>query len=374
VSLNARAIESVMRMRIMHVVGARPNFMKAAPLIRRMNLLPEVFSQTLVHTGQHYDERMSKVFFDELDLPRPDIDLSVGSGSHAAQTAQVMLKFEPVVVDRKPDWVVVPGDVNSTLACALVCSKLGIKVAHVEAGLRSFDRSMPEEINRVLTDQMADLLFVPSRDGQENLLREGVAPARIHMVGNIMIDTLLHLLPRADQRWPEVRTRLGLSRYILATLHRPSNVDEPSTLREILAALEMVGSGIPVLFPVHPRTRQSMLGNRLSADEMRVRLIEPVGYLDFLALQKNAALVLTDSGGVQEETTFLGVPCLTLRANTERPITISNGTNRLVRPEREAIRTAVAQALTERAGRFFTPPELWDGGTADRIARVMAQL
>jgi UDP-N-acetylglucosamine 2-epimerase (non-hydrolysing) len=348
--------------------------MKAAPLIRRMNLLPEVFSQTLVHTGQHYDERMSKVFFDELDLPRPDIDLSVGSGSHAAQTAQVMLKFEPVVVDRKPDWVVVPGDVNSTLACALVCSKLGIKVAHVEAGLRSFDRSMPEEINRVLTDQMADLLFVPSRDGQENLLREGVAPARIHMVGNIMIDTLLHLLPRADQRWPEVRARFALSRYILATLHRPSNVDEPSTLREILAALEMVGSGIPVLFPVHPRTRQSMLGNRLSADEMRVRLIEPVGYLDFLALQKNAALVLTDSGGVQEETTFLGVPCLTLRANTERPITISNGTNRLVRPEREAIRTAVAQALTERAGRFFTPPELWDGGTADRIARVMAQL
>ena len=359
-----------MPIKILHVVGARPNFMKAAPLIRCMNLQPEVFSQTLVHTGQHYDEQMSKVFFDELDLPRPDIDLAVGSGSHAAQTAQVMLKFEPVVLERRPDWVVVPGDVNSTLACALVCGKLGIRIAHVEAGLRSFDRTMPEEINRVLTDQVADLLFTPSGDGNENLLREGVAEAKIHLVGNIMIDTLVRLLPKAGQRWPEVSARFGLPRYVLATLHRPSNVDDIATLREILAALESVGAGIPVLFPVHPRTRKSMSDHRLSVDASRVRLIEPLGYLDFLALQQHATLVLTDSGGVQEETTYLGIPCLTLRPNTERPITVTGGTNRLVRSEREAIRTAAEEALT-RAGRPVAPPELWDGKTAGRIAAII---
>ena len=311
--------------------------MKIAPLMREMARHPDEFEQTLVHTGQHYDESMSKTFFDELDLPVPDVNLEVGSGTHAAQTGQVLIRFEPIVAEYSPDWVVVPGDVNSTIACALAATKLGVKVAHLEAGLRSFDRTMPEEINRLLTDQIADLLLTPSRDGDENLLREGVQPEKIRCVGNVMIDTLVRLKPRADERWPELQKRFGLSeRFVLVTLHRPGNVDDPAALGEVMAALSEVAGLAPVLFPVHPRTRQRLQSASLDAGPA-VQLIEPLGYLDFLALESHADLVLTDSGGVQEETTYLGVPCLTARPNTERPVTISNGTNRLVATERGAL-------------------------------------
>jgi UDP-N-acetylglucosamine 2-epimerase (non-hydrolysing) len=330
------------------------------------------FSQVLVHTGQHYDQSMSQVFFDELDLPRPDINLSVGSGTHASQTAQIMMKFEPVVVEYQPDWVCVPGDVNSTLACALVSSKLGFRVAHVEAGLRSFDRSMPEEINRVLTDQISDLLLTPSCDANENLIKEGVTPGKIRLVGNIMIDTLVHLLPKARQRWPSLRERFGLDRYALATLHRPSNVDHVETLLEILGAFRDLSRDLTVLFPVHPRTRQRIAQTGWENHQDALRFIEPLGYLDFLALQLHAALLLTDSGGVQEETTYLGIPCLTLRANTERPITLTQGTNMLVASERNSIVAAAGTALCEESSnRRRKPPEFWDGHTAGRIVEAL---
>jgi UDP-N-acetylglucosamine 2-epimerase (non-hydrolysing) len=359
----------------MHVVGARPNFMKIAPMIRHMATTGE-FTQLLVHTGQHYDDRMSDIFFEELELPRPDINLEVGSGSHAVQTARIMMRFEPVVKQHKPDWVCVPGDVNSTLACSLVCSKLGIRIAHIEAGLRSFDRSMPEEINRVMTDQLADLLFTPSHDADANLLREGIPAGRIRMVGNIMIDTLVHLMPRAEGRWPTLRQRLGFDGvYALATLHRPSNVDAPATLLEILQGLSELSADIPVIFPVHPRTRGRIAesGIELRTDH-KLRLIEPQGYLDFLALQMHASLVLTDSGGVQEETTYLGIPCLTLRANTERPVTLTEGTNRLVRSERGALVSSARAALADGRGRSSARrPMLWDGKTAQRIAEALLE-
>jgi UDP-N-acetylglucosamine 2-epimerase (non-hydrolysing) len=251
---------------------------------------------------------MSRIFFEELELPQPDINLSVGSGTHAWQTAQIMMRLDPLLTEQRPDWVFVPGDVNSTVACALVCSKLGLRLAHVEAGLRSFDRGMPEEINRLVTDQLADLLFTPSPDGDENLLREGIAPEKIHFVGNIMIDTLVRLLPKAELRWEGLRERYSLSRFALATLHRPSNVDDEETLAEILGALEEIGRTVPVIFPVHPRTRARMAGMSMAGQTEGLKLAEPLGYLDFLALQAHAELVLTDSGGVQEETTYLGVP------------------------------------------------------------------
>ena len=304
--------------RVLHVVGARPNFMKIAPIMRELASRPGEFEQRLAHTGQHYDDDMSRAFFDDLELPWPDVNLEVGSGSHAVQTAQVMLGFEQVLVEYEPDWVVVPGDVNSTLACALVAAKLGVKVAHVEAGLRSFDRTMPEELNRLLTDQLADLLLTPSRDADENLLREGIAAERIHFVGNVMIDTLARLLPAARTRWARLQEELELSRFAVVTLHRPANVDDPAVLEELLGALGEISRQIDVVFPVHPRTRARMRETApASAD--RLKLIGPVGYLDFLALEANAAAVLTDSGGIQEETTYLGVPCVTARANTERP-------------------------------------------------------
>lgn len=361
-------------MKILHVVGARPNFMKIAPLIRAMNEHPQAFQQTLVHTGQHYDEKMSQVFFDELDLPRPDVNLDVGSGTHAAQTAAVMLRFEPVVQQLQPDWVVVAGDVNSTIACALVCSKLGVPVAHVEAGLRSFDRSMPEEINRLLTDQISDLLFTPSRDGDRNLLNEGIPAGKIHFTGNVMIDTLTRLLPKAEGRWQALQTSLGLPRYLLVTLHRPSNVDHPETLAQILDALAQLSSEIPVIFPVHPRTRQRIETGGLAATAPGLHLLEPLGYLDFLALQAHAALVLTDSGGIQEETTYLGIPCLTARPNTERPVTLTQGTNRLVASSTAAILEAAHQTLAGESHRPLQPPELWDGRAAERIAQVFLNL
>jgi UDP-N-acetylglucosamine 2-epimerase (non-hydrolysing) len=359
--------------RILHVVGARPNYMKIAPLVREMAKHTSDFAQMLVHTGQHYDDNMSQIFFDELEMPRPDINLEVGSGSHAEQTAQVMLRFEPLLAQFQPDWVVVPGDVNSTLACALVASKLGIKIAHVEAGLRSFDRSMPEEINRVLTDQIADLLLTTSRDADENLVREGIAREKIHFVGNTMIDTLVRLIPIAEKRWPALRSEFALDRFILVTLHRPNNVDDAAALAEIVSALNEVSAELPVVFPVHPRTRARISEFAVTVRE-DVRLVDPIGYVDFIALQAHAALVLTDSGGVQEETTFLGVPCLTVRPNTERPVTISTGTNQLVDRKREAIISAIKNALARPRDETSTRPELWDGHTAERIVALFREM
>jgi UDP-N-acetylglucosamine 2-epimerase (non-hydrolysing) len=351
-------------MHILHVVGARPNFIKAAPVLTALE--QHDLNQTLVHTGQHYDTRMSEVFFQELDIPAPDINLGVGSGSHAVQTAQIMQRFEPVVLERKPDMVLVYGDVNSTLAAALVCAKLNIPVAHVEAGLRSGDRSMPEEINRLVTDQLADLLFTPSQDGNDNLRREGIPEAKVRLVGNVMIDTLLRLLPGAESRWAELNASLPGGDFALATLHRPSNVDDNAHLARLLEAFARIGRGLAVLFPVHPRTRRAIKEGGLEVPQS-VHLMEPQGYLDFLALQKHARVVITDSGGIQEESTALGIPCLTLRDSTERPITVSEGTNTLVGNDLQLLEASVENILAGRAktGRC---PTLWDGHASERIA------
>lgn len=359
--------------RILHVVGARPNYMKIAPIVRVMARYPREFAQTLVHTGQHYDDNMSKIFFDELGLPRPDINLEVGSGSHAEQTAAVMMRFEPVLEQFKPDWILVPGDVNSTLACALVAVKLGVKVAHVEAGLRSFDQTMPEEINRLLTDQISDLLLTHSPEANENLTREGIAREKVHLVGNTMIDTLARLMPLAENHWPALRKQYGVEKFVLVTLHRPNNVDNAASFGEIMAALNQVSAGVPVIFPVHPRTRQRIAEYGITI-RGGVRLTEPIGYVDFLALQAHASVVVTDSGGVQEETTFLGVPCLTVRPNTERPITITNGTNQLIERKSEAITAAIRAALDRLRDSDPAPPELWDGKAAARIVALFREL
>ncbi len=325
---------------ICHVVGARPNFMKAAPVMRALTSYPSV-RQILVHTGQHYDVNMSDVFFQQLGMPAPDVNLQVGSGSHAQQTAAVMSQFEPVATEKKPSLVMVYGDVNSTIAAALVCAKLAIPVAHVEAGLRSFDRTMPEEINRVLTDQISDLLFTPSEDGNRNLAREGISADRVHLVGNVMIDTLVRMLPHA--RVPDIDLP---PRYILVTLHRPSNVDDLPWLEQLLQTLAVLSDHAPVLFPVHPRTAKALndLPKRMGAEQ--VRLLEPLPYLPFLALLQKASLVITDSGGIQEETTFLGIPCLTVRENTERPITVECGTNVLVGRDLEFLRETAHRVLS----------------------------
>jgi UDP-N-acetylglucosamine 2-epimerase (non-hydrolysing) len=356
---------------IVHIVGARPNFMKAAPVIAAIDRRGGV-EQKLIHTGQHYDANMSDIFFQQLGLPSPDINLEVGSGSHAVQTAQTMIRFEEVVQTRRPDVVLVYGDVNSTVATTLVCAKLGIPVGHVEAGLRSSDRTMPEEINRLLTDQIADLLFTPSHDGDENLLREGIAAEKIHLVGNVMIDTLLRLLPVAEQRWArgEVAARRD-EPYALVTLHRPSNVDEPVMLGGIVAALARVSQRLPVIFPVHPRTRQRMKTLNL-AGSGAIHLTDPLGYLDFLALQRHATVVITDSGGIQEETTLLGVPCLTVRENTERPVTVTLGTNVLVGRDMARLEAEVASVLDGQFKRGQVPP-LWDGKAGERIAAILEQ-
>lgn len=350
-------------MHILHVVGARPNFMKAAPVVAAIAARPEAV-QTLVHTGQHYDRNMSEIFFSQLGLPVPDVNLEVGSGSHAVQTAQIMIRFEQVVLDRRPDLVLVYGDVNSTVAAALVCSKLSIRVGHVEAGLRSFDLTMPEEINRMVTDRLADLLFTPSEDGDENLIREGTAPDRIHRVGNVMIDTLVRLLPQAGEE------AVPNGPYALVTLHRPSNVDDPARLNELMACLREISRGLPVLFPVHPRTRQHLADLGELQDDDRLRLTDPVGYLEFLGLQRRATVVITDSGGIQEETTYLGVPCLTMRENTERPITITKGTNLLIGHDLERLKTEVAEVVAGRGKKGGIPP-LWDGKTGERIADIL---
>ena len=342
--------------------------MKIAPLMweigRRANIKAH-----LVHTGQHYDERMSKLFFEELKIPRPDIDLGVGSGSHALQTAEVMKRFEPIVLEQRPDAVVVVGDVNSTIACALTAVKLGVPVAHVEAGLRSFDRTMPEEINRILTDAISRWLFVTERSGVANLRREGVPEDRIFLVGNVMIDTLLAC--RELSRRSSIRDDLRLAGrpFGVLTLHRPANVDDPEVLAGILAAIGRLQHELPIVFPVHPRTRKALDGHDLAAMPGLI-VTDPLGYLDFMKLVSGATLVLTDSGGIQEETTVLGVPCLTLRNNTERPITIEEGTNTLVGLDPERIVAASLRALSEqsRPGRI---PELWDGRAAARIVDIL---
>ncbi len=359
--------------KVLHVVGARPNFMKIAPIMRAMDRFPDQFSQTLVHTGQHYDPQMSRVFFEELEIPQPHLNLYVGSDTHATQTAKIMLAFEAAVKDIQPHLVMVVGDVNSTLACTLTCAKMGIRVGHVEAGLRSFDRTMPEEINRVLTDQIADLLFTPSRDADANLLHEGSSRESIYFVGNVMIDSLVHLLPQAEMSTIEARLGLRPEGYVLVTMHRPSNVDDPTTLRTIIKALVSLADLLPVVFPMHARTRQHVIEfglEELLTGHPRLRVLEPLGYIDFLALMRRATIVLTDSGGVQEETTYLGVPCLTVRPNTERNLTIELGTNQLVQPDCDSILQA-ATAVLQGARRSRTIPEYWDGHAAERIVQVL---
>jgi UDP-N-acetylglucosamine 2-epimerase (non-hydrolysing) len=360
-------------LKVINVVGARPNFMKVAPIVEAMKRREREFTPLVVHTGQHYDAAMSDAFFRDLDLPQPDVHLGVGSTSHAVQTAAIMERFEPVVLREKPDWVLVVGDVNSTLACALVCVKLGVKVAHIEAGLRSRDRTMPEEINRLLTDQIADLLFTPSADADENLRAEGVPPERIRLVGNIMIDSLLKYLPLASKSRIKEDLRVAGEDYAVLTLHRPSNVDEPNTFGRILDALEEIGDRLPIIFPVHPRTLKMIDELRLTARVSKatgLRLTDPLGYLDFLSLYSGARLVLTDSGGIQEETTLLGIPCLTLRENTERPITVTMGTNTIVGTDPAKIIAAALAALDETERKPVSIP-LWDGHTAERILAAL---
>jgi UDP-N-acetylglucosamine 2-epimerase (non-hydrolysing) len=359
-------------MRIVNVVGARPNFMKMAPLMREMRRHPAL-TATLVHTGQHYDEIMAGRFFRELELPAPDVSLEVGSGSHAYQTAEAMKRLEPVLNEIRPHVVVVVGDVNSTLAAAVTAVKLGIPVAHVEAGLRSFDRSMPEEINRILTDTISEYLFITEESGRENLLREGIDGQKIYMVGNVMIDSLEQC--RSAWEHSDAVARLGLARgeYGVVTLHRPSNVDDPATLRGLVKALAEIGRRLPLVFPVHPRTRARLEATDTESESLGrtcARFVPPLGYLDFIALVAGARLVLTDSGGLQEETTSLSVPCLTLREQTERPVTVTLGTNRIVGTSPDRIVTEAIRALVEPPPTNSRPP-LWDGHAAERIVTIL---
>ena len=360
--------------KIMNVVGARPNFMKIGPIQREMNRRNSEFQPVLVHTGQHYDEKMSKLFFDDLQLPKPDVYLGVGSGTHAEQTAKIMIDFEKVCIEQKPDMVLVVGDVNSTVACSLVASKLWIPVIHVEAGLRSFDRKMPEEINRLVTDSLADYLFITEKAGIENLKNEGVDDAKVHFVGNVMIDSLAFFLEKARESDILKRLELREKNYALVTLHRPSNVDDPENFLKILAAFEQIEKEIPIVFPIHPRTRKNIerfgLEDRVKALK-NLKLLPPIGYLDFMNLTQNCKFVMTDSGGIQEETTYLGIPCMTLRENTERPITIEVGTNELVGPNTEQILN-YAQKMLSGQWKKGAVPELWDGHAAERIVEVLA--
>lgn len=362
-------------MKILGVVGTRPNFMKIDPLIRALERNPEQFSTMLIHTGQHYDFKMSKIFFDDLELRPPDIYLDVGSGSHAKQTGTIMIRLEKVLMEHKPDLVVVVGDVNSTLAGAITSAKLLIPVAHVEAGLRSFDCRMPEEINRVVTDTLSNYLFTPSKDANDNLCREGISDGRIYFVGNVMIDTLRRYLKLAEESSIFERLKVKKKEYALLTLHRPSNVDNPQVLAEILDAIAMIQEAVPILFPIHPRTERQIqqFGFQLKVRSMlNLRIIPPLGYVDFLALEANSKMVFTDSGGIQEETTVLDVPCLTLRENTERPVTVTQGTNQILGHNKDKI-VAAAFAILDNQVLHGQTPELWDGHAAERIVEVLQQ-
>jgi len=360
--------------KIVNVAGARPNFMKIAPLMAAFEAYPRI-EPLLVHTGQHYDGRMSGLFFSQLGIPEPDINLGVGSAGHAAQTAGIMKAFEPVLLERRPDAVLVVGDVNSTIACGLVAVKLGIKLIHVEAGLRSFDRAMPEEINRVLTDAISDLLFCTEQSAVNNLRREGIAEEKIFLVGNVMIDTLRRNRAKADESKILQELHLSPGGYAVLTLHRPSNVDDPAALARLLDALETIQKELPIIFPIHPRTRKNLAGSPLGKrvkTMANLRMIAPAGYLDFLKLMSQARLVLTDSGGIQEETTILQVPCLTLRENTERPVTAELGSNRIVGTDPGRILAAYRDTMEGRGRKPQTPP-LWDGHAAERIAGILVE-
>jgi UDP-N-acetylglucosamine 2-epimerase (non-hydrolysing) len=362
------------RLKILNIVGARPNLPKIAPLLHEMQGRPEI-EPVLVHTGQHYDEELSDIFFRQMGIPAPKVNLDVGSGSHAVQTAEILRRIEPLLIEQKPELVLVVGDVNSTIAVSLAAVKLGICIAHVEAGLRSFDRSMPEEINRILTDALADYLFVTEDSAVENLLREGRPREAIHFVGNVMIDSLRHFLPLANTSTIGDRLALKMGanwrRFAILTLHRPSNVDSIEKLRSLLMAIDSVAEEVPIVFPVHPRTR-NRLTHAAITHHPNISVIPPIGYLDFLCLLSKATLVLTDSGGIQEETTALGVPCLTLRENTERPVTVSQGTNVLVGADPTRIVMAAREALAgnSETGRI---PQLWDGHTAQRIVDILVK-
>jgi UDP-N-acetylglucosamine 2-epimerase (non-hydrolysing) len=367
------------QLKILNIVGARPNLPKIGPLMREMGRHPQI-EPVLVHTGQHYDEQLSDIFFRQMGIPAPQVNLEVGSGSHATQTAEILKRIEPVLLEQKPNLVLVVGDVNSTIAVSLAAVKLGIPVAHVEAGLRSFDRAMPEEINRILTDALAEYLFITEEDAAEHLLKEGRPKESIFFVGNVMIDSLRHFLPIAQKSaiGGELHLKNGAhggdpwKRFAVLTLHRPSNVDSTEKLTELLGAIDAVAQEIPVIFPVHPRTQQRLTQAGIK-HHPNLRVIPPVGYLDFLCLLSKATLVLTDSGGIQEETTALGVPCLTLRENTERPITISQGTNLLVGTDPAKIVAAAKEVLAgkSKAGRI---PPLWDGHAAERIVETLLRV
>jgi UDP-N-acetylglucosamine 2-epimerase (non-hydrolysing) len=360
-----------MSLKVVLVAGARPNFMKIAPLWTEMNQLSSDFKPIILHTGQHYDYEMSKVFFEDLDLPEPHYFLGVGSGTHAEQTGKIMIEFEQVIKSENPNLIVVFGDVNSTLACSVTAKKLLIPVAHVEAGLRSFDMTMPEEINRKITDAISDILFTPSKDGDENLIQEGVDKNKICFVGNIMIDSLIAILKRIDQTYEEnIFYKFGIQRsnYVLVTLHRPSNVDNKNNLWKIMHFLNTLSLKIPVIFPVHPRTKKMMNGFNTSLDQNGAfKIVEPLRYKEFITLEKHTKFVLTDSGGIQEETTYLNVPCLTLRPNTERPITITQGTNELV--SLGSIKEK-ADLILKGSCKQGSLPEFWDGKTSHRIVEI----
>lgn len=358
-------------MKVISVVGARPNFIKIAPIYQAFLQYSDRVQHLICHTGQHFDSKMSKVFFDELKLPKPDFHLGVGGGSHAVQTARIMTSFEEVMLSERPDLIIVPGDVNSTLACSLVASKMNIKIAHVEAGLRSFDRGMPEEINRVVTDVLSDYLFVTEESGLINLKNEGIADTKVFFTGNVMIDSLVRFMPLIDES--TILDELGLDprEYILVTFHRPSNVDSPEYLSSLMQLLAELSGRKKVVFPVHPRTRQNLenadLMENLPADLI---LTEPIGYIDFLSLVKSSTLIITDSGGIQEESTFLGIQCITVRDNTERPITVDLGTNTLVRRDLANVRELAMRRLDGEIKRGSIPP-LWDGKAAERIVEAL---
>lgn len=362
--------------KVLLVAGARPNFMKVAPLLKQMKKYSDRFNPLLVHTGQHYDEKMSQVFFRDLGLPEPDVYLGVGSGSHAVQTARIMISFEKVVKEKKADLIIVVGDVNSTVACALVGSKLHVPIAHIEAGLRSYDREMPEEINRVLTDQISDYLFTTCKDAEDNLVKEGIDKEKIHFVGNIMIESLLNMGDKLETSTILDKFSLRSGNYVLLTLHRPSNVDDKKQLTGILKALQEIQKEIPIIFPAHPRTikriREFRLKQLISSDHQFI-LTDPVNYIDFLRLQKDATLVLTDSGGIQEESTFFKVPCLTLRSNTERPITVTQGTNQLIGSDPEII-VERSRAILNGNTKSGSIPPFWDDKVSERIVKVLVKM